>query len=345
MSHMLTEIHEQPQWIERALDSERAGAAALAAAIREQDIRFVIIAARGTSDHAATYAKYLLEIAAGLPVSLAAPSVYTLYDARLRLGNTLVMGISQSGQGADIVQVLSSARAVGALTACITNSADSPITAVSDHVLLCHAGPERSVAATKTYTTALAVVALLAGILADRRDLLDGLDAVPSLLRETLSLDEIVARSVERYRYMEECAVLARGINQATALEAALKLTETSYVVAKPYSGADFLHGPIAMVDAGFPCFLYAPEGRAYPSMLELALKIRDRRGEMVVVAQEPEILGLATTQVPVPVRVDELLSPLVYIVPGQLIAYHLARTRGENPDAPRGLSKVTITR
>ena len=158
-------------------------------------------------------------------------------------------------------------------------------------------------------------------------------------------MDSEVEYAVERYRYIEECAVLARGLNQATALEAALKLTETSYLVAKPYSGADFLHGPIAMVESGFPCFLYAPPGRAYPSMLELALKINDRNGELAVIAHDSEILDLAATPLRVPVEVSELLSPLVYIVPGQLFAYHLARTRGQNPDAPRGLSKVTITR
>jgi glucosamine--fructose-6-phosphate aminotransferase (isomerizing) len=345
MSFMHAEIHEQPDWIERALESEREGAGSLAAAIRENDIRFVVIAARGTSDNAANYAKYLFEIMAGIPVSLAAPSVYTLYDAKLRLGNTLVMGISQSGQGTDVVQVLSSARSVGAMTACITNDASSPITNVSDHVLLCNAGPERSVAATKTYTTALAVVGLLVGILTDRRDFLTSLNHVSARTRETLAMDSEIAKSVERYRYMEECAVLARGVNQATALEAALKMTETSYVAAKPYSGADFQHGPVALVDSGFPCVIYAPPGRAYPSMLELALKIKERHGEMLVVSSEPDILELATIGLNVPMQVDELLSPIPYIIPGQLFAYYLAKTRGEDPDKPRGLSKVTRTR
>ena len=342
---MLQEIREQPEWIGRALDSERGGASALAAAIRENDVRFVVIAARGTSDNAAVYTKYLFEILAGIPVSLAAPSIYTLYDARLRLDNTLVLGISQSGQGTDVVQVLSSARAAGALTACITNSADSPITHVSDHVLLCHAGPERSVAATKTYTTALAVAALLVGVLTDRRDLLDELYGIPQVIERTITMDAEILPAVSRYRYIEECAVLSRGVNQATALEAALKLTETSYIVAKPYSGADFLHGPVAMVEAGFPCFLYASSGRAYPSMLELALKVTERQAETVIIARDADVLNLATVPLRIPVDVDELLSPLVYIVPGQLFAHHLALTRGENPDAPRGLSKVTLTR
>lgn len=345
MSYMLTETREQPDWVERAIESERGNASRLASVMHEQDIRFVIIAARGTSDNAATYAKYLFEIVAGMPVALAAPSVYTLYDAQVRLDNTLVMGISQSGQGTDVVQVLSSARSAGALTACITNYADSPLAQVSDHVFLCHAGEEKSVAATKTYTTALAVVAQIVAMHADRRDLIDSLCRVPERMREALAVEAVVENAVDRYRYMQECAVLSRGINQGTALEAALKMTETCYVVAKPYSGADFLHGPIAMVSAGFPCFLYAPEGRAYPSMLELALKIRDRDGELMVVSSAPEILGLATVPVRMPIVIDELVSPLAYILPGQLFAYYLSKARGGDPDSPRGLTKVTLTR
>ena len=345
MNLMLTEIHEQPDWVERAIQMEREKAAALASEVRERGVRFVVIAARGTSDNAATYAKYMLEIVAGMPTALAAPSVFTLYDARLDLSNTLVLGISQSGQGADIVQYLSSARAAGALTACITNSTDSAITKVSDHVLLCHAGEERAVAATKTYTTALAVVALLTAEIADRRDVLASLQVVPDQMRAVLRLAPMIEQTVERYRYIQECAVLARGINQATALETALKIMETCYVVAKPYSGADFLHGPIAMVSPGFPCFVYAPDGKAYASQLDLAHKLRERKAEIVAIAHASEFLDLGTTKIAMPVEVDERMSPLVYVLAGQMLACYLARTRGEDPDSPRGLTKVTITR
>ena len=345
MSLMLEEIYEQPQAVARAVEQEYSNVAGLVSELRDREIRHVVIAARGTSDNAATYAKYVLEIVVGVPVSLAAPSVYTLYDANVNLSGSLMLGISQSGQATDVVQALSTARATGALTACITNVAGSPICAVSDFVFLCHAGEEKAVAATKTYTTSLALVALLAGLWSGRNALLEGLRAAPEQLRAVLALDDVIAQSSERYRYIQECAVLARGLNQATALEAALKMTETSYLVAKPYSGADFLHGPIAMVSEGFPCFLYAPTGRAYPSMVELALKLRERAAEMVIVAHSPEILELAVKPLAMPVSPDELLSPLLYIVPGQLWAYHLARTRGQNPDRPRGLSKVTLTR
>lgn len=345
MDTMLHEIHEQPNWIESAIESERVGVAALLDAVKQRDIRMVVIAARGTSDNAAVYAKYLLETVVGIPVALAAPSVVTLYDAHLNLSSALVVGISQSGRGTDVVQVLSSARSSGALTACITNDYASPITAVSDHVLLCHAGEELAVAATKTYTTALAVVALLAAKWAEDRELAQGLSGAPALLRQALAAEPEIARVAERYRYMRECAVLARGINQATALEAALKMTETSYVVAKPYSGADFLHGPVAMVDPGFPCFVFAPPGRAFASMLELVVKIRERGGETIVFSSDEEALAMAVTPIRLPDGVPEMLSPLVYIVAGQLFAYYLSRSRGNNPDSPRGLTKVTLTR
>jgi glutamine---fructose-6-phosphate transaminase (isomerizing) len=345
MSLMLEEIYEQPQAIAATVEQEYAAVAGLVNDLRESEVRHVVIAARGTSDHAATYAKYLFEIVCGIPVTLAAPSVFTLYDAKVNLGGCLVLGISQSGQATDVVQTLSTARANGALTACITNVAGSPLTQVSDHVLMCRAGEEKAVAATKTYTTSLTLVSLIAGQWGNHQGLLNGLRRLPDQIRRTLTLDGPIADMVERYRYIEECAVLARGLNQATALEAALKMTETSYLVAKAYSMADFLHGPIAIVSEGFPCFLYAPDGRAYPSMVELALKLREREAEMIIFAHSPEILELAHRPVAVPVEVDELLSPLLYIVPGQLWACHLSQTRGQNPDRPRGLSKVTLTR
>ena len=345
MTQMQSEIYEQPQAVAQAVERNVLPVTALVEALRERDIQHVVIAARGTSDHAATYAKYLLEIVCGVPVSLAAPSVYTLYDATVNLAGSLVIGISQSGQATDVVQTLSNARAGGALTACITNSEGSPLTQVSDHVLLCHAGEEKAVAATKTYTASLAVVALLTGQWAGDAALLKSLRQAPALMQKLLALDEPITQAVERYRYMPECAVLARGLNQATALEAALKMTETSYLLAKAYSMADFLHGPIAIIKEGFPCFLFAPDGRAYPSMTELALKLRERGAELIIAARDPEILALATTPIAIPVEADEKISPLLYIVPGQLWACRLALSRGLNPDKPRGLNKVTQTR
>ncbi len=345
MSLMLSEIYEQPNAVKQAVENGRETAASLVKELQSRNIRHVVIAARGTSDNAATYAKYLIEIVCGKSVALAAPSVTTLYDAVVDMSDCLVLGISQSGQATDVVQTLAAARKSGAVTAGITNVQNSPLTSVSDFVLYCDAGNEKAVAATKTYTTSLALVALLAGLWSENAEILDGLNTLPEKMTTVLKLNDAILNTVERYRYITECTVLARGLNQATALEAALKMTETSYLVCKPYSGADFLHGPVAMVNEGFPCLLYAPDGKAFPFMVELAEKLKERDAELIIFAHDSSILKLATRPVYIAPEVSELLSPILYILPGQLWACHLSQTRGQDPDQPRGLSKVTLTR
>ena len=344
MTYMLFEIHEQPAILERLVEQEYESVLSLAREIRSREVHGVIIAARGTSDNAATFGKYLLEIVAGIPVSLAAPSVFTLYDATLDLSKWLVIGVSQSGESTDVIEVLKRAGAMGAFTTAITNVIDSPIANVAHLTLDCHAGREESIAATKTYTATLGIFYLLAAAIADKRDILDNLRVAAENMRLVLSMEETISRCVERYRYMEECMVIARGINLATCQEAALKLSETCYVVAKPYSSADFLHGPIASIDEGFPVFLYAPPGRSFQAMLDLGKRLVQDGAELIVISSDDQILSLATTGIHIPVEIDELYSPLVYIVAGQLFAQFLAVTKGYNPDKPRGLSKITKT-
>jgi glutamine---fructose-6-phosphate transaminase (isomerizing) len=342
-SHMLREIREQPEALERLLDGELERVAALAGAARRRGVSMLFLAARGTSDHAAVYAKYLCEIVAGLPVALAAPSVFTLYRAAVRLDSALVVGVSQSGRAADAIEVLKAARDGDVLTACVTNDRDSPMARAAEHPLYCHAGPEQSLPATKTYTTSLALLYALVAHLAERDDLLDDLRRAPDLVREALALEDRIAARAERYRYMEECVVLARGINQCSALETSLKLSETSYLRAHPYSAADFLHGPIAVVEEGYPCLLFAPGGRGCESMVEVADELAKREAEMLVLSDRKELLDRAVTPLPMPAA-PELLTPLVGIVVAQLFACHLARVKGRDPDRPRGLKKVTHT-
>jgi glucosamine--fructose-6-phosphate aminotransferase (isomerizing) len=351
MSWMRQEIGEQPVAVARAVAAEGSRTDALAASARERGIEMLYIAARGTSDHAAILARYLFEIELGLPVCLAAPSIFTLYDAPIRFNRALVLGISQSGEAADANEVLRRARAQGVLTACITNHAGSTMAKMAEFPLLCHAGEERSLPATKTYTTSLALLYRLAVAMGAREELRAGLASAPAALEAVLGLDEAMAGWVERYRFMEECVVLARGVNQATAMETALKLTETSYVRAHPWSAADFLHGPIAAVSEGYPCILYALHGRTYPFMLELTERLLQRRAECLIFSDSDEMPKAHEVReaggrvVRLPIQVDELLTPLVAVVAGQLFAYHLARVKGRDPDAPRGLSKVTVTR
>ena len=345
MSYMLDEIRQQPDVISKLVECERNAVGELAREIRRRDICLVVMAARGTSDHAAVYGKYLLEINNGYPVALADPSIFTLYGAELRMEHALVIGISQSGQAADVAEYLEQSKRFGALTVDITNEPGSTLTKVAHHTICCHAGKELGVAATKTYTSTLAALYLFSASLADDGSRVDDLLACAESMRAAFSIEPYIADRAERYRYMQDGCVISRGFNYCTALETALKLAETSYVSLNAYSAADFLHGPIAAVHEEEPCFLIAPPGKAYSNILDIAKRLRERSAETVILSSEKEILSLATTPFRLDVTVVEELSPLVYIIPGQLLAHHLALARGHDPDRPRGLTKVTITR
>ena len=345
MAAFIDEIREQPRVFARIWDEERERVAGLARAVRERAPSLAFLAARGTSDNAATYCKYALESAAGLPTALAAASLFTLYETPPNLARALVLGISQSGAGPDVVQVLRKAREQGALTVAITNTADSDITRVAEYTLFCHAGLERAVAATKTYTAELYVAALLALSLADNAGLLHALSTLPLIMEEALAVEEDIAARIERYRYMQRCAVLARGFNYCTALEFALKLKEATYSLAQPYSAADFLHGPVALIEPGFPVFLLSPADATRPMLAQVAEQLREKEAELLVVSDQKGALGEAQVDLVVPAGVPAVLTPLLYVLPGQLFTYHLARARGLDADRPRGLSKVTLTR
>ena len=345
MSVMLDEIHQQPDIIGRLVEAERANASELTAEIKRRDIELVIMAARGTSDHAAIYGKYLFEVHNELPVALADPSVFTLYSAKMKLDRALVIGISQSGQATDVAEYLTQSRAAGALTLAITNEPGSTLTQIADFTILCHAEKESAVAATKTYTSTLAALYLISASLGGNGCRVDHLLLCAEFMRAAFSTEEFISKRAERYRYMQSGAVLSRGFNYCTALETALKLAETSYIGMRGYSAADFLHGPIATIHEGDPCILIAPPGRTYETMLDMANRLRSRKADTLIISSEEDILSLATVPVKLAVKVDEELSPLVYIIPGQLFAYYLAIAKGHDPDQPRGLSKVTLTR
>jgi len=345
MSHMLNEIHQQPEIVVKLVGEERANAERLAAEIKRGDTRFVVIAARGTSDHAAIYGKYLLEIKNGIPVALADCSVFTLYDAAMRLDDALVIGISQSGEATDVAEYLERSKALGALTLAITNEPGSHLTRIADHTILCHAGKERGVAATKTYTSTLAAFYLISECLIGECSPVDSLSKCADAMRGALGMQDDVFEKAERHRDMTSGYVLARGFNYCTALEIALKLAETSYLGMIGCSAADFLHGPIAAVHEDQACFLIAPPGKTLDGMMEMASRLRDLKAETVVLSSDDGVLSLASTPFRIEAQLPEELSPLLYIVPAQLFAYRLAVVRGYDPDRPHGLSKVTLTR
>jgi glucosamine--fructose-6-phosphate aminotransferase (isomerizing) len=336
------EITSQPDAIAYMLERETEHVAEI---MRElPPFSHVLIAARGSSDHAATYAKYAWATLAGYPVALAAPSLHTLYHAPPRLDNTLVVGISQSGQSPDIVAVLEDGKRQGRPVIAITNDGASPLAAAADHVIELHVGPERSVAATKTYTAQLVAVALCAAALSGSRERMLELVRLPETLEATIKGATGIAERAERYRYMDSCVVIGRGYNYATSFELALKLKELTYVMASPYSSADFRHGPIATVASGLPVILIMPSGATYADMLEIAGEVRKLGAELLVISDEDEALALATTKLPLAAAVPEWLSPITAIIPGQMLALHLALNKGFDPDVPRGLQKVTLT-
>jgi glucosamine--fructose-6-phosphate aminotransferase (isomerizing) len=336
------EIHSQPEVIARLLDREAERVGQIVAQLPACD--YALIAARGTSDHAATYAKYAWAALGRLPVALATPSLHTLYNTPPRMNSALVVGISQSGQSPDIVSVLEEGRRQGRPTLAITNDGASPLAATADHVIELHAEVERSVAATKTYTAQLAVMALLAAAWSGKPELLDELRRLPEALAATLAGAADLARRAERYRYIDQCVVIARGYNYATAMELALKLKELTYVQAIAYSSADFRHGPIATISEGLPSILIMPSDDALDDMLDLARDLQSRGAELLIASDDPSALALATTPLPLAGGLPEWLSPLAAIVPGQILALHLTLAKGFDPDRPRGLRKVTRT-
>jgi glucosamine--fructose-6-phosphate aminotransferase (isomerizing) len=339
------EIYEQPAAIARLLEMQVEPVREAARRIRDRDIQSVYLAARGTSDNAGLYAKYLWGAFNGLPVALAAPSLFSVFKTPPRIGSSLVVGISQSGQSPDIVNVIEEGRRQGALTLAITNEGSSPLAEAAELVIEMVAGPENAVAATKTYTSQLVAIAMLSTALTGDAEHREWLGRLPSLVEDTLALDETIKDASARYRYMEQCVVLGRGFNYATAHEWALKLKELAYVLAEPYSSADFQHGPVALAHQGFPVFAVVPSGKIAPDMITLLSElVQDQQVELLVVSNEGSALALANTPVQLPERLPEWITPIPAIIPAQLFCYHLTRAKGYSTEGPRGLSKVTLT-
>ena len=349
------EIQEQPEVARRLLASAVATTQAIAAELAGRDIDMVLIAARGSSDHAAIYAQYLFGVFHRLPVALAAPAVTSVYGVAPRMERALVIGISQSGRSPDVVGVVAAAQAQGAATIAITNDVASDLAVAAGHVLHLDAAPERAVAATKSYTASLlAVAALVAAIDPDRSVPLGGtgverwsaLQAIPDAIAAALATEPAVADAARQRRDLDRCIVLGRGFEYATAREWALKLKELAQVAADPYSAADFQHGPLALVEPGYPVFAVAPRGAPAAAMRELLVRLRNEHGVyLLIISDDADTLALGAAGLAIPVGVAEWLTPIVSIIPGQLFAYHLPLARGRDVERPRWLSKVTLTR
>ena len=340
-----SEIFEQPDVMQNLLIGQKNKINEIAKELRKRELTYVFLAARGTSDNAARYANYLWGAHNGMPVALATPSLFTYYQTPPKLKRALVVGVSQSGKSPDIVSVIVEGKKQGCPTLAITNEPDSPLAKESDFVINVHAGRENAVAATKTYTAELMALAMLSVALGSDRKRDSELKRVPAWARKILKLDDHIREIAQRYRYMERCVVLGRGYNYSTAFEWSLKLKELTYVLAEPYSSADFQHGPIAMVESGFPVMAVAPEGKVYESLLPMLVGLRnDHNAELLVISDQQTALGIAQSSIQLPAGIPEWVSPLITILPAQLFCYHLTQAKGYDTETPRSIRKVTET-
>ena len=340
---MLQEIGEQPAALEKTIAEERDKIGRVAQSVIRKDVDLIVLVARGSSDNAALFGRYLLEITTGIPVSLSAPSVHTLYNAKLNLRRALVIGVSQSGEGEDINRVLENARACGAFTIGITNEPASSMVKLVDETLLMRGGHERSVAATKTFTGQMMLFYMLAAALSKDSRSID-YEKIPEFTARALEQKPAIIELVQRYVFMENCVVVGRGLAYANAYEFALKLMETCYVVAERFSSADFLHGPVAMIERHFPVFLFAPAGVMLAGTKDLIGRLRELKAHTLAITGDLDAASMSSRSIIMPREIDEFLAPIPYIIPAQLFAGLLAEAKGLDPDQPRSLSKVTRT-
>ncbi|MER7347793.1 SIS domain-containing protein [Streptomyces aurantiacus] len=340
---MSREMSEQPEVLRRLLDTGAPKIRETAGMVAAQRPRFVLLTARGTSDHAALYAKYLLEVRLGLPCGLTSMSTTTAYGARPDLRDVLVITVSQSGGSPDLVASTQAAREAGAITLAVTNNPDSPLAAVSEHHIDILAGPEKALPATKTYTASLLALHLFIEGLRDGDS--TAAAPLPDLAADLLARQQEVRTLAARYRFAERMVITSRGYGYPTAKEAALKLMETSYIPALAYSGADLLHGPLAMVDNISPVIAVVPDGRGGEALQPVLDRLRGRGADLVVIGPKAQVEQASAGFVLPTEGVPEEVQPVLEIIPLQLLAYEVTIARGQDPDAPRALAKVTETR
>ena len=340
------EIREQPEVVARFLAEQAGNIESIAGSLRDRPPRHVVIAARGTSDHAAVYAQYVLGVRHALSVGLGTPSVISLYGAHPRLDRSLVVGISQSGASPDVVGVVAAGRSQGAPTLAITNDSASPLALAAETCIDLGAGPELAIAATKTYTTELLAIASLSAALSGEPADAAALVAIPDAMASALELEPAVESMARDQVAADRLLVLARGYEYPTAREWALKLKELARVFADPYSAADFEHGPLALLEPGVPVLATVRPGPTEASLVDLLRRLRDELdADIAVVSDQPEALDVARWPFALAAGTPEWLGPIVSIVVGQLHAMYLASARGVDPERPRNLNKVTRTR
>ena len=329
MNRFRSEIAEQPEVAARLLERGAAAAERIASRIRESGTRGFVIAARGSSDHAALYAKYLFGARNQALVALAAPSLFTHYARPPRIQGECVVGISQSGESPDVIAVIEGGRKQGCLTVAITNEPESRLARVAELMLALEAGPELSVPASKTYTASLLAMAMISQALDPDADFGAALEQVPAAISRALEREGEIDTLVQPLTG-PRAVVLGRGFNFSTAEEVALKLSETSYVLARAWSVADFEHGPIAIAEAGLPVLIVDGGGLVAADLESVRARLEAKGAQVLHLF---DVSGL-----------PEELTPIPLAVLGQLLAHDVAIARGVDPDQPRTIQKVTRT-
>lgn len=346
MINLEKEIREQPEVLAAVGAYNRETVRALAAAAKQRGVKHIIFAARGTSDHACVYAQYLFGIYAGIPCGLATPSVVSQYGAEFHFEDTLVIGVSQSGQAKDVLAVLENAHTCGCITAAVTNDASSPIAKYVDYHLDCHAGPETSIAATKTFTSQMYLLAMLCSEWSGSSELAAILERVPATVAEVLrTVPGEIEALIPKYRDIEDAFVLGRGLSYPIALEGALKTLETNRIRVKGYPISDFHHGPLAQVHEGTLVIVLAPKGPVSGDALEMIGKLEKIGAEVLILSDNVGIIGGRKPSILLPANGADVGAAWTMAVTMQLFALKLTEQKGIDPDASAVLKKVTVTK
>lgn len=345
MTLMSSEIKEQPKVLRGMIKTQLSTIKDIAKAVKDNDIKFILTAARGTSNHGCVYGNYMFKIMNGMPTGIAELSVLTHYDATVNFKGTMVIAVSQSGGSTDVCEFLQKAKAGGALAVAFTNIADSRLASIADYTVCFGAGEEKSVAATKTYCGTLAAFYMLSMVMAGKDDnfIAESLETAAKAIEGIFDREEEIKVLSARFRYLKAGMIIARGINYCNALELSLKLTETCYIKMRGFSSAEFLHGPIASLAKADACFVFAPTGKTLGQVSEGIDKLNAKGIETIVFSDDDSILAKAKVPVKMP-SVCECIAPMVYIPYGQLLANYLSVSIGNNPDTPEGLTKVCET-
>lgn len=345
-TNMYKEINQEPVVLRKCLETNLPEIIKLVARIREYKPNSIIMAARGTSCNATKYAKYIFETYCGIPVSISAPSVLTRYDGKLNLENTLVIGVSQSGAAEDVCSIIDRGNECGAITVSITNTENSLLATHAQTHINCYAGKEKSLAATKSFVAQMAILTIIAAYLSEDKYLMSCIGKLVDAVEEGLNKSEQISDLMQRYRFINECFILARGYGYPVALEMEIKIQETSFIRAQAFSIANFTHGPVAMLNKGIPVFVLANDKKTNDNVFDMLKRIKESDSDILLVTNEHGIAEKAGVRVLLlPEWCEGILGVFATIPVMQLIACELAVMRGNNPDSPAGLTKVTITR